>query len=80
MIDGISSALSGIQNASQKVEGAARNIANVGASENGSDGLIQDIVDIKVGEVQFSASAKVLDIMDELAGELLKVLDDDLKR
>lgn len=72
MINALSSALSGLQNATQKVNGAAANIADPAQQ----DRLIEDIVDIKLGETSFKANAAVIRATEEMADEMLRLFDE----
>lgn len=74
MVDAISTALSGIQNASQKIDTAARNIAD--PNKFAQSGAVEDIIDIKVAETEFKASVAVLNTAQELTDELLKIFDE----
>lgn len=74
MVDAISTSLSGIQNAGQKIDKAAKNIADPEKfQENGG---IEDIIDIKVAEIEYKANLEVLETTGELQDELLKVFDE----
>lgn len=72
MINAINSALSGILTASKQVDQAAQNIAE-SAPDNG---LIEDIVDIKVAETAFKANVKTLQVSQDLSKELLRIFDE----
>ena len=71
MLDAISSALSGLNSASQRVERGAANIA----SGESPDRVIEDIVDIKQAEVSFKANIEVLKVAQDLSDELIKSFD-----
>jgi len=72
MINTITSALAGLNNASAKVEQGAQNIAQSGSNER----VIEDIVDIKVAETSYKANLAVLKTADELSQELLNSFDE----
>jgi len=71
MIDAITSALSGLNNASQRIEKGAANIAS---SEN-EGRVIEDIVDIKQAEISYKANIEVLKVTQDLTKELLESFD-----
>jgi flagellar basal body rod protein FlgC len=72
MINSITSALSGLNNASQRVEQGAQNIA-----QGGTDGrVIEDIVDIKVAQTSYEANLSVLKTANELTKELIDSFDE----
>lgn len=71
MIDAITSALSGLNNASQRVERGAANIA----SGETPDRIIEDIVDIKQAEISYKANIKVLQVVQDLSDELIDSFD-----
>ena len=73
MISSLSqSAVTGIQRGMQQVTNAASNIAtanrDIGLAE-----LATSIVDLKLGQQQVEASAKVLQVDDQLKGSLLDI-------
>ncbi len=71
MIDAITSALSGLNNASQRVE---RGAANIASGEN-ADRIIEDIVDIKQAEISYKANIEVLKVTQDLTKELIESFD-----
>jgi len=71
MIDAITSALSGLNNASQRIERGAANIASGGSQER----IIEDIVDIKQAEISYKANIEVLKVTQDLAKELIESFD-----
>lgn len=71
MISAINNALSGLLGASKQVEQSAARIANPDSQE----GLIEDVVDIKVAETSYKANLKVIQVADELSEELLNSFD-----
>ena len=71
MLNAITSALSGLNTATKRVENAAQNIAISPSQEN----LIEDVVDIKVAETAYKANVAVLKVADELNEELLSTFD-----
>ena len=71
MIDAISSALSGLNNASARVE---RGAANIASGEN-TDRIIEDIVDIKQAEISYKANIEVLKVAQDLTKELIESFD-----
>jgi flagellar basal body rod protein FlgC len=71
MIDVLNTALSGMQGASRTVEKAASNIADPAKQ----DGLIEDIVDIKLAETAYKANAAVIRTASDMQDELLKTFD-----
>lgn len=72
MINALTTALGGLQSASQKVTGAANNIADPAKQ----DRLIEDVVDLKVGEMAFKANAAVIRTTAEMSDELFKAFDE----
>ena len=72
MINSITSALSGINNASARVEKAAQNIAEGGSQQE----IIEDVVEIKQASLSYKASLSVLKVTDELSQELLRTFDE----
>ena len=76
MINAITSALSGLSAASNKIEQSAQNIAQ-GGVEGTTDGrVIEDIVDIKAVEVSYKANIEVLRTANELTQELIDSFDE----
>jgi flagellar basal body rod protein FlgC len=71
MIDAITSALSGLQNASARVEKGAANIASGGSP----DRVIEDIVDIKQAEVSYKANIQTMKVAQDLTRELIDSFD-----
>lgn len=74
MINAIHSVLSGLNLASQKVAGAANNIADPAKQ----DGLARDIVDLKLGELSYKANVKALEVVEETSEELLRIFDEEV--
>ena len=78
MIDAIGIGLSGLQNATQKVEKAATNIANVTTPRD--DGVTIDLskeaVNLLLAETEFKANLATMKTADELSDELLDIFDD----
>jgi flagellar basal body rod protein FlgC len=73
MVDGISSSLLGMQDAVQRVSGAARNISN--ASTKGANvDMAADLVGSKIASVQYEANVKVLKSQLDLEKRLLDIL------
>ncbi|MCD8497397.1 MAG: hypothetical protein LRZ85_04535 [Alphaproteobacteria bacterium] len=72
MINALTTALGGLQAATQKVNGAANNIAD----PTQQDRLVQDVVDLKIGEIAFKANAAVIRTAEELSDELLHIFDE----
>jgi len=64
------SAVTGIQRGLQQVTNAASNIATPNRNIEPAD-LVTSIVDLKLGKLQVEASAKVLQVEDQLKGNLL---------
>lgn len=71
MINALTTALGGLQAASQKVTGAANNIAD----PSQQDRVINDIVDLKIGEIAFKANAAVIRTTEDMTEELFKAFD-----
>lgn len=71
MMSAITNALSGLQTASKQVDQSAARIANPQSQE----GLIEDIVDIKVAETAYKANLQTIKVADELTKELLRTFD-----
>jgi len=74
MISSLSqSAVTGIQRGLQQATNAASNIATANRDISLPD-LAENIVDLKLGQKQVEASAKVLQTDDQLRGSLLDIL------
>lgn len=73
MINAITSAISGLNNATRQVEQSAQSIAG-GASS--STQTIEDIIDIKVAQTSYEANLAVIQTADELTQELLNSFDE----
>jgi flagellar basal body rod protein FlgC len=73
MISAITSALSGLTNATKQVETAAQNIAEGGGDEGR---IIEDVVDIKLAETAYKANIETIRTANELSEELLKIFDE----
>lgn len=71
MINALSSALSGLHTATQKVNGAAANIADPARQ----DRLIEDAVDLKMGETAFKANIAVIRAAEEMSDEMQRLFD-----
>ena len=80
MIDAIGIGLSGLQKATQKVEGAANNIANVQTPRD--DGVVVDLseeaVNLLLAETEFKANVATIKTADEMSDELLSIFDKDV--
>lgn len=78
MIDAIGIGLSGLQNATQKAETAATNIANLTTPRD--DGVIIDLseeaVNLLIAETEFKANLATIKTADEMSDELLSIFDD----
>jgi len=76
MINGINSALNGLNLASQKASQASNNIANA-TTENVSKNInvAEEVVNLKLAETQFKANAATLRAQQELSDELLRLFD-----
>lgn len=72
MINALGIALGGLQAASQKVAGAANNIADPAQQ----DDLARDVVDLKLGEISFKANAAVIRTTEEISKELGRLFDE----
>ncbi len=72
-------ALAGIQNGLQKLQGNANQIAHAGMASSGTtagadaQSLVAAVVDLTANVQQVSASIKVLKVSDELIGTLLDI-------
>lgn len=74
MVSSISqSGLTGIQRGMQQVTDAASNIATSVIDIDAAD-LATNMVDLKMGEQQVEASAKILKVDDQLRGTILDIL------
>lgn len=74
MIDPISTAISGMNNATKTVSKAADNIADPAKQ----DRTVEDIVDIKTAEVTFKANAAVIRTASDMSDTLLESFDKDV--
>jgi flagellar basal body rod protein FlgC len=72
MVDGISSSLTGMQNAISRVSTTAKNIAN--ASTNGGANVSGDLVESKIASVQYEANVKVLKAQFEMEKRIIDML------
>lgn len=72
MINAITSALTGLSNATKQVEQSAQNIASGGADSQ----LIEDVVDIKVAQSAYKANIETIKVANELTQELLDAFDE----
>ena len=78
MINTLTTALSGILSAGQKVSQSAENIASIGVDSNDGANLPRDIIDIKLAETEFKANLKVVETVSDLTEELLKTFDEEV--
>ena len=78
MIDAIGIALSGLQNATQKVNNASENIANLTTPRD--EGVIinlsEEAVNLILAETEFKANLATIRTAEELSDELLDIFDD----
>ena len=78
MIESLGIGLSGLQKATQRVETAATNIANLTTPRE--DGVIIDLseeaVSLLLAETEFKANLATIRTADELSDELLDIFDD----
>lgn len=72
MVDGISSSLLGLRDATQRFSTASRNIANTSAQP--ATDLNKEVVETKIASVQYEANAKVLKSQLDLEKRLLDIL------
>ena len=72
MIGAITTALSGLTNASKQIEDSAANIASSPSQEQ----IIEDIVDIKLAETAYKANLETIKVANELTEELLSTFDE----
>tara|TARA_R110000782_G_scaffold270383_2_gene370681 strand:- start:1109 stop:1336 length:228 start_codon:yes stop_codon:yes gene_type:complete len=66
------SAVTGIQRGLQQTTNAANNIATANGNIDPTD-LAMNIADLKLGQLQVEASAKALQVEDQLKGSLLDI-------
>jgi len=78
MIETIGTALSGLQNATTRLNSAANNIANITTPRD--DGVVIDLseeaVNLLQAETQFKANLATIRTAEELSDELLDIFDD----
>ena len=78
MIDAIGIGLSGLQKATQRVESAASNIANLQTPRD--DGvtveLSEEAVNLLLAETEYKANLATIKTADEMSDELLDIFDD----
>lgn len=72
-ISPVSSALSGIQRGVHSLNEAANEVANYGTTEQKKP-VVESISEMKQAEVQVAASAKTLNIANEMVGQLIDTL------
>ena len=79
MIEALGIGLSGLQKATQRVEAAATNIANLTTPRD--DGVTIDLseeaVNLLLAETEFKANLATIRTTDELSEELLNIFDDE---
>ncbi len=77
MIGTLSTAISGLFSAAQKINSAAKNVANIGdgITDEGAS-LPRDIVDIKIGTIEYKANLAIIKATEEMSNELLKTFDE----
>lgn len=79
MVDAISTALSGLQNATNRVNSAANNIANISTPRD--DGVTVDLsteaINLLLAETEFKANLATIKTAEDLSDELLSIFDDD---
>lgn len=76
MINAISTALAGLNSATQKVNESANNIANFGTDPNNEGDITTDIVKLNLAEVEYKANLITLEAASELSDELGKLFDE----
>ena len=78
MVDAISTAITGLNNASQRVNESARNIVRAGTNLDPVDSIniSQEAINLQIAETEFKANAAVIRTENELSDELLSILDD----
>lgn len=74
MINAITSALAGLQNATRQVEKSAERIA----SSPDLSTNIEDIVNLKVAEASFKANVAVLQTDRDLTRDLFRIFDEEV--
>lgn len=79
MISSLGASLAGLQNASNRIDKAAQNIANPKAAPDVAGNAVQedptkDIVDLSVAAQDFKANAKVVQVEDKVTQALLDIL------
>lgn len=75
----LSTALSGLNRATQRVDAAASSLSGAHDSQSsGGEGrsMPQDIIDIKLGEVAYKANVALIETAEEMHDTLLKSLDE----
>lgn len=73
MINAITSALTGLNNATRQVEQSAQSIAEGSSS---STQAIEDIIDIKVAQTSYEANLSVIKTTNDMTQELLNSFDE----
>lgn len=80
MVDTVlSTAISGLNAASARVNKAADSISKMTTPESQASGgasLPQDIVDLKLGEIAYKANIAVIETADEMNETLLNIFDE----
>lgn len=77
----LSTAISGLNTATERVNRAADNIANIttpGHEAAGGANLPRDVVDLKLGEIAYKANVAVIETADDLSQELFKIFDEEV--
>ncbi len=68
-----SAGLAGVQTGQRRVDQAGSDIANAGARTASSDALTDHLVDLRRGQHEVEAGAKVIQAADETLGTLLDI-------
>ncbi len=72
-INGLSAALGGFQNAVNRAGEAAQEIASASTQKQGTQDLVEPLVELKVAERDAQANAKVIETENKILGSIIDI-------
>ncbi|MCO7225708.1 hypothetical protein [Pleionea sp. CnH1-48] len=72
-IDGLSTALGGFQNAVQRAGTAAQEIASANVEKQGTQSLVEPLVELQVAERDALANARVIETEQKVLGSIIDI-------
>ncbi|PWK51708.1 hypothetical protein [Pleionea mediterranea] len=72
-IDGLSAALGGFQSAVTRAADASQQIASASVNKQGTQDLIEPLVELKVAERDAQANARVIETESKLLGSIIDI-------